>query len=91
MDRPTVLELTDDDGRVTRWTVPELTTADVADVVRQHGEELVECPDCDGGYLALLPMPCDTRRTLTVKCATCEGAGQLARADLWTLNDQEDR
>ena len=85
------LDLTDDEGRVTRWDAPELTADDVPEVTRQHAEELVECPDCDGGYLSLAPMPNDTRRTLRVKCATCEGAGQLSRADLWALNDQETR
>lgn len=86
---PTILELLNDDGTVTLWTVPELTAADVAEVIRQHGEELVACPDCDGGYLWLPSLP--TRPACAFKCATCEGAGQLVRAELQAMDDQEDR
>ena len=80
---PTILELVGDDGTVTRWTCPELTVADVSEVIRQHAEELVDCPDCDGGYRSCLPyMDPETRRSLRVKCARCSGEGRLTRADL---------
>lgn len=77
-----MLELPDDQGRVTLWTVPELTPADVDYVIQQHREEVIDCPDCDGGWFVLLPVEWDTRRSIRVKCATCEGAGQLSRWDL---------